>query len=480
MAKVRNPTTLSDYFKIDPNTLIKLGVLDPTLAIDTKLFIDPLLFSCSTHQEIYKTAVSQYRRHFELVIKFIEKTKYPNDVAWRSAKKLFVFHEIQGTCLGYGAASIHGRGFGQELTNRLLVVGKEIVDLGIRDPDLFSAMALFEADIGPDRISDMATNVIQKALIDFNHRILEELNLKREEFIIGRTTGQFLRNPFQSRPTPIILVPKDILRTLPIARDWDEVADAAHKNEILRDRVNKHIGHIWAAKTKRDKKKLRRQALASKEAFQALLDALHGVSPKSYNVDLDPDGLIKWAHVAQKFTASFPLNLLHLQKPRDLYEVYNLVNCIIDQFQQLIQHNGLNKELYKDKRQPRHESTAQRLFFAVAYCYCKANNVDISPEVDSGTGQVDFKFSRGFDKRVLVEVKLSTNPKLVHGYETQLEAYKKAEQTMKAFYVVINVGKMGKKDKRLISVRNKASKCGDPLSGLVFIDGAMRPSASKR
>jgi hypothetical protein len=48
---------------------------------------------------------------------------------------------------------------------------KAIVDLGIDDPDLFVAMGLFEEGIGPDRISDMATNVIFPDLIAFNTRI---------------------------------------------------------------------------------------------------------------------------------------------------------------------------------------------------------------------------------------------------------------------------------------------------------------------
>jgi hypothetical protein len=480
MAKVKNPTTLSHYVGISEHKLAKLGVLDPTLGIDTKLFIDPLLFPQSVHPEIHDMAVTQYRQHFEKVIKFLAITKSAMDVAWRTARRLLEFHEIRGTCLGYGAASIYGSGFGPRLTNRILHVGKEIVDLGIDDPDLFPAMALFEADISPDRISDMTTNVVREALVKFNQRILSELELKGEDFLVVGTPGKFLRNPFQTRRTPIILVPVDVLRDLPIARDWDEIADAAFKNDVIRNRVNQHIGHIWAAKTKRDKEKLRSQVLSCKEAFQTMLDSIHNVPLRAYDVDNDPDGLIKWSYVAKRYAQDFPLDLSSFKKLTNLEAVYNLVSLIIEKYRQLIEHNGLNKELYKENGQPRHESTSQRLFFAVAFCYCEANDVDISPEVDSGTGQVDFKFSIGFEARVLVEVKLSTNSKLVHGYETQLEIYKQAEQTMRAYYLVIDVGKMGGKADKLIKTKNEASKRGDPLSGLVFVDASLKPSASKR
>jgi hypothetical protein len=406
--------------------------------------------------------------------------KHPGDVAWRTVERLLEFHEIKGTCLGYGAASISGSAFGQELTRRLLRVGKEIVDLGIRDPDLFPAMALFEAKIGADRISDMATNVIREALVAFNRRILRSIGLRGEAFDIGDVAGEFLRNPFQNGRIPVILVPQDILRKLPIAKDWDDVADATSKNQALRNRVNRHIGHIWAAKTKRDKERLRTQALANREAFQTLLDAIHSVPTVPYDVGGDPDGLIIWAQIGEKFAENFPLNLQAFRLISNVDELYGLVQQIVEQFKQLVEHNGLNKELYREDKAPRHESTAQRLFFAVAYSYCKANDVDVSPEVDSGNGQVDFKFSKGFHARVLVEVKLSSNPRLAHGYQTQLEVYKRSETTMKALYIVIDVGGMGKKDTQIIRIRNEASRLGSPLSEVVFVDGRLKKPASKR
>ena len=120
------------------------------------------------------------------------------------------------------------------------------------------------------------------------------------------------------------------------------------------------------------------------------------------------------------------------------------------------------------------------MFFAISYCYCKANNVDVNPEIDTGTGKIDFKFSKGFNSRVLVELKLSTNTRLMHGYETQLETYKESEETTKAIFVVIDVGKMGKKDENLIKLRNQKSSEGLLLSDLIFVDGLIKPTASKR
>lgn len=363
---------------------------------------------------------------------------------------------------------------GPELTGRVLRVAAQIIEIGVRDPDLFSAMALFDAGIGPDRISDMTTNIVISALSAFNNRILNQLGLKGEKFAVG----QFLVNPYEIKRSPVILVPTDILRDLPVAHDWDGVADAARRNDELRGKINQHISSIWL-KTKRDKDRLKAQALSSKDAFETLLKAIKNVPARPYDIAADPDGVIVWATKGEQYAQQFPINLKKLPT-ENLSDVFVVVKEIVSQFRHLIENSGLNKELYQSNKVPRHESTAQRLFFAVAYSYCKANDIDVSPEIDTGNGKVDFKFSTGFNERVLVEIKLSTNPSTPSGYQTQLEIYKVSEQTMRAIYLVINVGKMGLKETKLIKMRNDATKRGEPLSDLEFIDGTIKLSASKR
>ena len=479
MGKAKNPTIFSRTFNVDANKLAQLDVLDITLAIDTKLFIDPMLLRESSHKEFNTTANNEYHQHFEQVIKLLRASRSYGDPAWKAAQKLLSFPEVRGTCLGYGAGSIHGSGFGTKLSNRILSVAKQIVDIGVDDPDLFVAMALFEPDIGPDRISDMTTNIIFSALAKFNQRVLQALGLKGVKFEVNRKTCVFMLNPYEDKETPVILVPKDILRELPIAYDWDGIAAAASENEQLRNEVNMHIAAIWARKTKRDKSTLKREVLASKDAFKTLLTAVQSVSSQPYDIDSDPEGVVRWAPIGQQYANQYPLQL-NQTSAKTLGDVFYIVQEIVTQFRQLIEYNGLNKELYRTNWKPRHESTAQRLFFAIAYVYCVANNIDVSPEIDTGSGKIDFKFATGFNERVLVEVKLSTNPKAVAGYTTQLEVYKVAQQTMRAIYLLIDVGSMGKKDKTLMDIRNKAAKCGDPLSELEFIDGTIKASASKR
>nr|WP_320131521.1 hypothetical protein [uncultured Holophaga sp.] len=478
MAKAKNPTCLSRAFNIDPKRLSDLGVLDITLAIDTKLFIDPMLIEASRHPEFCEDGVRLYRDFFETIIKLLNASKNESDVAWKAAYRRIRSKEITGTCLGYGAGSIHGSAIGHELAMKILRVASQIINLGVNDPDIFAALALFESQIGPDRISDLTAKIILPAIGRFNHRILSKLNVTGELFTFGEYQYHFLKNPFESKKTPVLLLPKDILRNLPIAMDWDDVAYAASHNEELRDRVNKHIASIWASKTKRDKNELKREALSSSSAFNALLQAMHEVKKHPYDSTSDPDGFIVWAINAEQYAKKFPITITR-QNINNLDDALSVVRIIIKQFRHLIEHCGLSKELYKVDGEPRHESTAQRLFFATAFAYCEANNLDISPEIDTGNGKIDFKFSRGHKEKVLVEIKLSKNSSVVTGYENQIEDYKRSQNTTKAIYLVIDVGQMGSKDKRLVAIRNDALKRGDPLSDLEFIDGILHPSASK-
>jgi hypothetical protein len=146
------------------------------LNVDTKLFVDPFLLGGSQHAEI-KNARNSWEARFSQVIEFLSASRTRSDVAWRTAERLLTFPEVKWTCLGYGAATISGSGSGTSLRAELMTTAKEIVDLGITNPDLFAAMALFEDGMGPDRISDMTCRVIISELFQFNRRILTQLKI---------------------------------------------------------------------------------------------------------------------------------------------------------------------------------------------------------------------------------------------------------------------------------------------------------------
>ena len=122
------------------------------------------------------------------------------------------------------------------------------------------------------------------------------------------------------------------------------------------------------------------------------------------------------------------------------------------------------------------EKTTQRLFFAVAYAYCKSNSIDITPEADTGNGPVDFKFSKGLHPKILVELKLSKND-VKHGHDVQLPAYVEAEEADRSHYVVVDVGHLGRKWAELEIARTAT---GQKEPSIWLVDATPRASASVR
>lgn len=478
MGKIKDPATISSEFGISTDVLNKLGVVNVLLNTDTLVFIDPLLLEFSAHKEMKHEANRSYRIRFEKIIKLLSLSKAENDVPWRNAKRLFRFSEISWTCLGYGT-TVKGSGFGKDLISSTLDTASQIVALGVDDIDLFMALALFEEGIGPDRISDMTTNIILEDLISFSTRINKTLNIPTKEFIVGSKTFDLVANPYTDQP--VVFVPNDVVRSLPIATDWSDISRVVRENEELRERVNAYVGEIWSTMTKKEKQRLKKAALSSKEAFQQVISLIREVEPKPYDFKSDRNGESFWTELLDQIARDYPCDLSNFAgRKLTTQDVIQVVNNILSQFQDLIENKGLWKELWDEDGKPRKEKASQRLFFAVAYSYCKANNIDLTPEADSGNGPVDFKLSQGFDSKLVVEVKLSTNGSLVHGYEKQLEIYKKADDTNLGVFLIIDVGKIGKKYGEVQKLRNDFMEKYGTASEIWYLDGNQKASASKR
>lgn len=482
MVKFVNPVPFSQHYGLPRDKLATLGTFDPILNADTKLFVDPLLLEHSKASPFGKSSRTNFTSYFETIIKLIVGSKSKGDAPWKSARRKLQFPEVRYQCLGYGGTSTRGSGGGEAQTAMLVQTASEIVGLGITDPDLFIAMALFEEGIGPDRISDMTCKIIMGDLIAYTQAICREVGVPTQQIEFKLTNGDTFAgdlpaNPYDPDGGPVILVPQDVLRDLPVASDWESVGDAVSKNATLRASVNEHVAGIWAGKARKDKATLKDWALSNDARFRDLLDAMKGMPVSNYDFAGDPSGEVFW------------VRLLELLKPEDVQLVAKptewnhqtlamVVEQIIENFRHMVEDRRYSEELYHDGR-PRAEKAAQRMFFLIAQAFCKANDLDLTPEADTGNGPVDFKISGGFSGRALVEIKLSTNGKLVAGYTRQLEAYATAEEAKLAYYLIVDVGQIGNKYEALMAEKNIRAMEGKPLRPIFVVDGSRKLSASK-
>jgi hypothetical protein len=186
-----------------------------------------------------------------------------------------------------------------------------------------------------------------------------------------------------------------------------------------------------------------------------------------------------WHAITETLALADPLGL-KLKGPLNQPELLRAVKTICEKFKGLVEDNRLSRLLYNDDKSPRKEKVAQLAFFGIANAYCEANDFDVSPEADGGAGPVDFKLSNGYHYRVVVEMKLSSNSNLVHGFEVQLPLYQAAEKALHSVYMVVKNGNHDARIKKLEAARQDAIKKKMRVPDLVIVDGRLRPAASRR
>ena len=474
MAKIISPILFSQHFKIDTKILEKEDIFDPILNLDTLLFIDPLLLEKSKHKMIKDQSATQLKKFYNSIISLLEISTCKGDFAYNSAFNLFPEKEVDGTFLGYGTSSSTGRGISKINRERIIETASEIIKTGVKDPELFIILPLFNKGIGADTISDITTSAIKKSLFDFTAQYARKLKIKTIKYSIDGEDFDIIKNPLRTRTSPIFLLPCDILRKLPFAASWDEIEEAAHKNNELRAKFNRYIGMLFKAKTKKQRHQQFASLMKNKEGIKTLFEIIKKSKVNPYDFESDKECIMFIRHVSG-LIANNSLNLQSINN--DINDLKNIVITIIKRFKFLIEEKGMNSLLWKDKKQPNKEITAQLLFHTVADSYCRANDIDINPEMQVGVGNVDFKFSQGFSKKIIVEIKLSTNHNIINGFTTQLQLYKKSEETLLGYYIVINVGGMGDKLNKLKKIYKDDQ---NKLSEIFYIDALHKPSASKR
>jgi hypothetical protein len=244
MARVKDPVLFSTHFGISPDELATAGLLDPFLDVDIPLFIDPVLFEKSINGRIRVDALSRFRKHFEVLVRMLAITKSENDAAWKGARRQLDLSEPPQNGLGYGGSGRSGSSRPEEVREQILRTAKEIIDLGADDPEMISLMGFFEEDVGPYTISDLTTTVIMEDLA----AITEEFCLAHNIPISGFEISPKYRLPqilgSRGQAKPLVLVPRDIVRELPIANDWADIERAAMENARIRQRVNDFLGGI--------------------------------------------------------------------------------------------------------------------------------------------------------------------------------------------------------------------------------------------
>lgn len=470
------PRKISTLLNVSSEDLKNKGVFDGFIDVDSRLHIDPSLLVISKTPE-FKNSQKLFENYFNNVLKLVNYSKTRRDRFWNEALKKLQFKEIGNTALGYSDSGTVGNAIGKKLAEKMLETVSLLSEAGINDPVVFELVGLIEKGIGADRISDMTISILIDNFSLYTQRIAKELNANTKKFKIFKKTYEL---PYDNENGKfIILVPKELLNNLPIALDWDDIDRVCKYNEELREKINELIGVSWKKASRLPKTQLKNLFLEYPDVLKDLIIQYKEKPRKAYDFENDPMGEIIWAELSEKVHLEYPLNLSK-HNPVTADNILIVVRAICNQFGSLIENNGWFNYLYNENGKLKPERASQLLFYGIAETYCIANNLDLNRETNAGVGSLDFKVSHGHKAKVNIEIKYSTNPNIVNGFEKQLPTYNKAEKTDTSIYLIIKTKENMNKIKEVQELAEKQKNEGKRVPEIIIIDGMKQVSASKR
>lgn len=464
----------SKHFKIDPAAFDEADLLDAYVPTDTPLFIDPLLIDKSSNETLRTEGLAQFRHYFENVVRLLSISEREGDEAWRGAERLLSLKEPAENGLGYSRGARAGTGRPKDVRRELLRTIRNVIRLGSKDPEMLSLMGFLEPGIGPDTISDFTTVAMSDALAKLTNVFCSEHGVALFPNSLSEIPLPLIvRN---GKTKPLVLVPRDVLRDLPVTDSWSDVWAAAEHNQALRDKLSIMLAGIAQPTITQQKEAVKEAVLQSSATFDAFLSAVKDAAA-AYDPNLDVKGFYAFRDALRsnpniKAEKDYDFR----KKPED---VLSLILDALRVFKHNVENGNLWEELWAGE-EPKRERASQLLFFAIADAYCQAYKLLNISEPNFGGGPVDFVFADGCDAKVIVELKRSTGS-VVNGYEKQLERYKLSARTDYAVFVVMDYGRPGgaKKIRDIHRLRERQLERGEKAAEIVVIDCTKKDSPSK-
>ena len=205
-------TRFSDYFALG-KTQVQLDFVDIPMETDIPLFVDPYAMHISS-QDWLRECGNAVVEYFQILIDSIKRDR--DKVV---LQLLDNFHEPNETHLGMSSGRPSGRGWGPTQAKQLHEALKNSAAVRTGNLQDLGDFEMFIPGIGPDKISDLATNIIKGDLLQYTEEQCRLLGIPTEQVNAGRYWDSSQRN-FISRYTdlplyaggPIMLVPKLAVR----------------------------------------------------------------------------------------------------------------------------------------------------------------------------------------------------------------------------------------------------------------------------
>jgi hypothetical protein len=347
----------------------------------------------------------------------------------------------------------------------------------------FEEMTLFQGRVGPDLVSDVACNVLKQRFIAYTQDVCKRHNVKTRRVPVKHSswsrkdrrwendTYELPYNPWTKRG--LLLVPSRFLRELPTIEGdgfWNysfNYESANIKGQFSYD-IARNVKSETIAKLAQQNPDLVRKYAARFRQSRS----------EAYDSERDPKGRTRWYEAGLDLAKSARA----VTGPTSAKEFCAFVGHLCKEFVWVTEQRGGWKLLWNTDGTQRAESAVQQLFHVAMLGYCKSHDIDLTPESAAGRGPVDFKFSQGWKRRALVEVKLAKNSQFWHGINTQTPLYMRAEGIRCGYFLAVQYTDNDLTKQRIQRVRRKAKdvseECGYDIRP-VFVDARPKRSASR-
>lgn len=470
----------SSYLGVPHSFFEDKGVLDGYVDRDMILHIDPLRLKETQVKEFKGSYNDVFLKYFDRFVHFVDamQSDSENDTFFNLIVEHFMFDEVHNVGLGYSENGAPGKGINKILAKQLARTTVKIIRSGMRDPELFVFMHLFEKNIGADRISDMTIHILQKQLLAYTERISSEMGLPVSRFVLEDDEFQV---PYYNNE-PIHFVPTSLLANLPKATSWGDIGTVDDYNTEIKRRVCNAVNGEWRSYVTAGQKQVMKNALMnSKKAYEEAINYYRSLTAYAYDFTEDNKHFYFEARIKEIVNDA----LKSVTKPAKLTpgDVIDATREAVMLYKACIENHRSYKLMYYEKgKVAKSEDYAQELLYVISEAYLKAKgfDIDISPEADTGLGKLDFKFSQGSNSRVIIETKLSNNPNLLHGYVSQLPDYMKAQNAVYGFHVVVIVDSTKNQKSQMRKLWEIKSKAAINNKEIIFVSATEKDTASKK
>jgi hypothetical protein len=455
---------------------------DVMLPSDTRLFVDPFrVYADDTG--FWKGAHDELVDLFNLVLELMAKASLnPASQHWRAASELLMFPEPIEFCLGFSEGSEGGRGTATKRRDEMLAAGSIAINAGMTDVSHFEEMTLFQGRVGPDLISDVTCNVLKGRFISYTREVCDRYGIQTRPVPVkhsswSRENRRWENNTYELPYNPwtkagVLLAPSRFLRELPTIEGggfWDFAF--AYESANIKGQFSYDVARNVRSET------IARLAKQNPDLVRKFAKRFEQQPPKPYDVEIDPKGRTRWYEAGLELaTFARPVS-----EPGSTDDFCEFVGHLCNEFIWVTEQRGGWRLLWNKDGTQRAESAVQQLFHVAMLGYCKNHDIDLSPESAAGRGPVDFKFSQGWTRRALVEVKKSNHTRFWHGINTQTPTYMKAEGIRCGYFMAIQYTDADFTKERIQRVRDKAAEvaaeCGYDIKP-VFVDARQKKSAS--